>query len=183
MPKQARVASPAPPPGHTAFTALPSPLLPRATRRGLRSEHHISPASRLSILFTMLPIVPLGLLLGLLDAVCGLHVPVHVTRKPPARSRLRGRASVAVSDLRDVEYTGNITLGGQTKNVLLDTGRYVASSRSPASFEKSGSRERSCGQRGLVGGRKHPGRERLGKERYDQLCHWIRKRCVPRRIH
>ncbi|EIN04256.1 acid protease [Punctularia strigosozonata HHB-11173 SS5] len=76
----------------------------------------------------MLPLIPLGLVLAVLDVVCAIHVPIHVTRKPGAASprkrarTLEGRASVAVNDVRDVEYTGNITLGGTAKTVLLDTG-------------------------------------------------------------
>jgi len=78
----------------------------------------------------MHPLIPLSLLL----AVLSLSAPAFTTTVPfevrvgtPPSTYLARRANstVPVSNTGNAQYIGNITLGGVTARVMLDTGRYV----------------------------------------------------------
>lgn len=67
-------------------------------------------------------LIPLSLLLAVLDTVNAVILPFEVrTGNPP--SSLHRRTPVPISNTGNAQYVANITLGGETIPVLLDTGR------------------------------------------------------------
>lgn len=65
-------------------------------------------------------------LLLLSDYVGAFRLDVQGRRKPPV-TRLHPRANIAaLTNSGDISYHVNLTLGGREFDVLVDTGRYVA---------------------------------------------------------
>lgn len=115
----------------------------------------------------MRSLIPLSLILTLFDTYSAhaLNFPFHVRTRTVKPSLLRGRAdiqgqtigntSIPVANSHNAQYISNITLGGLTIPVMLDTGRYVNRSLRRATRVYGN-------QFGLVGDWKHPKHKRHG---------------------
>ncbi|KAJ7079760.1 aspartic peptidase A1 [Mycena belliarum] len=67
-------------------------------------------------------LIPLSLILAVSDVVYAVKLPFYVRTSSTAPERSVGRRAVPISNNGNAEYMSNITLGGTTVSVILDTG-------------------------------------------------------------
>jgi hypothetical protein len=69
--------------------------------------------------------IPFALLLTLFHPTFAVRLPFHVRTARPRADITTGNSTIPIANTRNAQYISNITLGGQTVPVLLDTGRYA----------------------------------------------------------